>query len=63
LKEEWKELAAELREKHCREMLAGAIEKNYLRRTHNDLSDDILAALEERFAHPCSFQNRNKGAY
>jgi hypothetical protein len=43
-------IASQLLEKRCREMLESAIERNDLRRTQGDLSDDILRALEERFA-------------
>lgn len=45
----WTQLAVELREKHCREMLQQALDKGDLRRTDAGLSDDILAALQEQF--------------
>jgi len=52
----WTQMAMELRERHCRQMLQNVIDKGELHRTDSDLSDDILAALQEQF------DRRNFGA-
>lgn len=49
MKEELKQLAHEMRENHCGEMLQQAVDTSLVRRTSGELTDDILSALHESF--------------
>lgn len=45
-----KRLAREVMSGHCQRMLQRALDESLIRRTTDDLSDDILTAMNERVA-------------